>query len=209
MELGVPLIPDRAAVRSITPEHPADAPGGRRLLTGGGALVMIVLVAAGLSDVAPIAGAVGVALLVPAAVIDVEQRRLPDAWVAAAAVALIATLALDSVVGAAKEADVLAQVALGALAMAAPVLALHLASPAAMGFGDVKATLVLGGAIGTVDPRLGVVALCLAAASGAVAGLTMRRRSIAFGPHLVLASSVVLVAHEPIATAIFAGGAPS
>lgn len=208
MELGVPLIPDRAAVRSITPRQ-QDAPGRRRVLVGGAALVAIVLVAAGVTGIAPIAGAVGIALLVPAAVIDVEQGRLPDAWVVGATVALLALLALDSVIGAANDAGVLGQVALGALVMGAPVLALHLVSPAAMGFGDVKTAAVLGGAIGTVDPRLGVVALCLAAAGGAVAGLATRRRSVAFGPHLVLASSVVLVAHEAIATAIFAGGPPS
>jgi leader peptidase (prepilin peptidase)/N-methyltransferase len=78
--------------------------------------------------------------------------------------------------------------------MALPVLALHLLSPASMGFGDVKAAVVLGAAVGTVDARLAAVALCLAAAGGA-----------AFG----LASLVVLLANNAIVAAIFTGDGPS
>jgi leader peptidase (prepilin peptidase)/N-methyltransferase len=93
--------------------------------------------------------------------------------------------------------------------MALPVLALHLLSPASMGFGDVKAAVVLGAAVGTVDARLAAVALCLAAAGGAAFGLATRRRAIPFGPFLVVASLVVLLANNAIVAAIFTGDGPS
>ena len=205
----MPLIPDRAAVRSTTPRRLIGAFDTRSWLVGGAASLVLALVVAALLGAAPIAGAVGIALLVPAAMIDVEQRRLPDAWVAAGAIALVATLVVDSVVGQPNDVDVLGSVALGAAMMGVPVLALHLVSPASMGFGDVKAALVLGAAVGTADARLAVVALCLAAGAGAAAGLAARRRTIAFGPFLVAASLVVLLAHESIVTAVFTGGGVS
>jgi leader peptidase (prepilin peptidase)/N-methyltransferase len=93
--------------------------------------------------------------------------------------------------------------------MALPVLALHLVSPASMGFGDVKAAVVLGAAVGTVDARLAYVALCLAAAGGVAVGLATRRRTIPFGPFLVVASLLVLLAHDTIVATIFAVGGPS
>jgi leader peptidase (prepilin peptidase)/N-methyltransferase len=177
----------------------------RPLLFVGAALAVITLaVAASLGTVA-VAGAIGIAMLVPAAVVDIEERRLPDAWVGAGAVAVIVTLAVDSVVGQPNDTELLSGVALGALAMGLPVLALHLVSPASMGFGDVKAAVVLGAAVGTADARLAAVALCLAAAGGAAVGLATRRRTIPFGPFLVVAAALVLLAHGPIVATIFAG----
>ena len=208
--MGVPLIPDRAAARSTTTGWSTDAGGTlRRLLLGGAALAVIALVVAAAVGAVPVAGAIGIAMLVPAAVIDIEERRLPDAWVGAGAVGVIVTLVVDSVVGQPNDTELLAGVALGALAMALPVLALHLVSPASMGFGDVKAAVVLGAAVGTADARLAAVALCLAAAGGAAVGLATRRRTIPFGPFLVVASLLVLLAHDPIVATIFTGGGPS
>jgi leader peptidase (prepilin peptidase)/N-methyltransferase len=207
--LGIPLIPDRAATRSTTTHWPTGAHcAGRRLLLGGATLAVIVLVVAAAVGAVPVAGAIGVAMLVPAAVFDVEERRLPDAWVGAGAVAVIVTLVVDSVVGQPNDTDLLAGVALGALAMTLPVLALHLVSPASMGFGDVKAAVVLGAAVGTADARLAAVALCLAAAGGAAVGLATRRRTIPFGPFLVVAALLVLLTHDEIVTTIFTGGGP-
>lgn len=204
--LGVPLIPDRADVRSTTTRWPTSAHGpARPLLLGGAALSVVVLAVAAAVGTVPVAGAIGVAMLVPAAMIDIEERRLPDTWVGAGAVALIMTLVVDSVVGQPNEPGLLGGVALGAIAMALPVLALHLVSPASMGFGDVKAAAVLGAALGTVDERLAAVALCLAAAGGTVVGLARRQRTIPFGPFLVGASLLVLSAHDPITDTIFAG----
>lgn len=208
--LGVPLIPDRAGVRSTTTRWPTDAGRTRRwLLLGGAALAVIALIVAVAVGAVPVAGAIGIATLVPAAVVDVEERRLPDAWVAAGAVAVIVTLVIDSVVGQPNDTDVLSGVTLGALAMALPMLALHLVSPASMGFGDVKAAAVLGAAVGTADARLAAVALCLAAAGGAAVGLATRRRTIPFGPFLVLASLLVLLVDDQIVDTIFARGGTS
>jgi leader peptidase (prepilin peptidase)/N-methyltransferase len=198
--LGVPLIPDRAATRSTTTPWP--------LLTGA-ALAVIVLVVAAAVGAVPVAGAIGLAMLVPAAVVDIEEGRLPDALVGAGAAAVIVALVVDSVVGQPNDTELLAGVALGALTMALPVLALHLVSPASMGFGDVKAAVVLGAAVGTADARLAAVALCLAAAGGAAIGLATRRRTIPFGPFLVVAAMFVLLAHDAIVATIFAGEGPT
>ncbi len=208
--LGVPLIPDRASVRSTTAHAPIGAVDVvSPLLVGVAALAVIALAAAAVAGAVPLAGAFGVAVLVPAAVFDVRERRLPDAWVAAGAIALIATLVIDSLVGQPNDPGLLADVAVGALAMAVPLLILHLVSPASMGFGDVKAAVVLGAAIGTIDARLAPVALCLAAAGGAAVGLATRRRTIPFGPFLVGASVLVMLANGAIVDAIFAKGAPT
>ena len=177
----------------------------RPLLFAGAAIAVIILAVAAAAGTVAAAGAIGIALLVPAAVVDIEERRLPDAWLGAGATAMIVTLVVDSVVGQPNDTGMPADVALGALAMALPVLALHLVSPASMGFGDVKAAAVLGAAVGTADARLAAVALCLAAAGGAAVGLVTRRRTIPFGPFLVIASLLVLVVHDPIVDTIFSG----
>ena len=214
MRVGVPLIPDRAVVRSTTAGRSDMSIGAfatrRRFETGVAASAAIVLAVAAAVGAVPVAGAVGIALLLPAAVIDVEQRRLPDTWVIAAIVGLATTLAVGSAIGAANGSEAGAvDVAGGAIAMAVPVLILHLVSPASMGFGDVKAAIVLGAAVGTIDWRLGAIALCLAAALGATVGLVTRRRTIPFGPFLVAGAWVVLLAHDPIAETLFTAGGPS
>ena len=212
--VGVPLIPDRPASRA----HSARWPGGRtdafetrRLgVIAIAALSVGALVVAAALGAIPLAGAAAVALLVPAAIVDVEERRLPDVWVIAALGALPVALALDLAFGASTHTDpTLGGILGGAAAMALPVLALHLVSPASMGFGDVKVAAVLGAAVGTVDWRLGALALCVAAASGAVAGLLARQRTIAFGPFLVFGAWLSLLAHESVADVIFSGGVAS
>ena len=198
----------RSGSRPIDHDTLADRPRAARsrpLLFGSAALAVIALAVAASLGTVPVAGSIGIAMLVPAAVVDIEERRLPDAWVGAGAVAVIVTLAVDSVVGQPNDTELLAGVALGALAMTLPVLALHLVSPASMGFGDVKAAVVLGAAVGTADARLAAVALCLAAAGGAAVGLATRRRTIPFGPFLVVAAALVLLAQDPIVATIFAG----
>jgi leader peptidase (prepilin peptidase) / N-methyltransferase len=206
--LGVPLIPGRVGARSFETHRVDAGPAApaRRLVTTAGALAVSVLVGATILGVAPFPAALTIALLVPAAVIDVEERRLPDVWVATALITLVVALTGASASG--RDVEVIGPIA-GALAMMLPLLALHLVSPAAMGFGDVKAAAVLGAALGSVDWRLAAVALCVAALLGSVTGLAGRRRSIAFGPHLVAASIVVLVVHEPILEWVFESGSIS
>ena len=212
--MGVPLIPDRARSR-LQPTRwsrgRADDFDPQRLgvLAIAASAVAALVVAATIGAV-PLAGAVAVALLVPAAVVDADERRLPDVWVVAALGALIVSLTADLAFGGSTLTDpALGGIVGGAAAMASPVLALHLVSPASMGFGDVKAAAVLGAGVGTVDWRLGAVALCVAALSGAAVGVLARRRTIAFGPFLVFGAGLALLAHEPLAAVFFSGGVAS
>lgn len=152
-----------------------------------------VLALASVIDAIDATAALTVMTLLPAAVVDIREQRLPDLWVAAAlGVFLVATL-VASIAGGSPMAH---DAGLGAVAMAGPILALHLASPSSMGFGDVKAAAVLGLAVGSVDWRLAIVALTLAAGSAAATGVVARARSIAFGPFLVLGASVALLTAE-------------
>lgn len=210
-ELGVSLVPGRDVCRL----HRGRWSGGRGgapivrrpLLVGAAMVSNAALVAAVVVGTAPIAAAAAVALMVPAAVVDVEQRRLPDAWAGGALLVLIAALGVGAVIGSQIDtARTIVESVGGALAMSLPVLVLHLASPSAMGFGDVKAALVLGAAVGTIDWRLGAVALCLAALSGAMFGLLRRRHTIPFGPFLVFGAWAAVLANDSIVTGLFAGG---
>jgi leader peptidase (prepilin peptidase) / N-methyltransferase len=210
--MGIPLIPDRALSRShpdrwssahseaFEPHHP--------VLVGTAVLSVVTLIVAAVVGAVPFPAAAAVALLVPAALVDIQQRRLPDGWIAAALGVLVTTLAVGSAVG--RPVDIgstMTGVLGGAVAMALPVLVLHLVSPESMGFGDVKAAVVLGAAAGTIDWRLGAIALCVAALTGAAAGLGTRRHTIPFGPFLVFGAWFTLLAHQQILDTVFTGGA--
>ena len=127
----------------------------------------------------------------PAAIVDIRERRLPDRWVAFAAGVLAATTWAAWVFG--QFVD-LSTMFLGAAVMAGPILVLHLVSPASMGFGDVKAAVVLGAAIGSVDWKLAVAGLTLAVGLAATIGIVARMRTIPFGPFLVLGSAIAVAA---------------
>ena len=129
--------------------------------------------------------------MAPAAVVDIRERRLPDRWVAFAAGVLAATAWMAWVFG--QSVD-LSGMLLGAAVMAGPILLLHLVSPASMGFGDVKAAVVLGAAVGSVDWKLAVAGLTLAAGLAATIGIVGRMRTIPFGPFLVIGSALALAA---------------
>jgi leader peptidase (prepilin peptidase) / N-methyltransferase len=209
--LGVPLIPDRAPSRSRPARWSVGRPDAlaarRQVIIGVAALAVLALAVASASGTIPFPGAAAVAVLVPAAVVDIEQRRLPDTWVAAALGILAVTLAASLAFGESNDAAATVGGVAGASAtMALPVLALHLVSPASMGFGDVKAAAVLGAAVGTIDWRLGAVALCVASLSGAAVGFVTRRRTIAFGPFLVFGAWFALLTHGWIIGAVLAGG---
>jgi len=126
-------------------------------------------------------------VLVAAALVDAVEHRLPNALVALAALPAVAAMAVGW------EPSVARSVGTGALLMAVPLLVTHLAAPAGMGFGDVKAGVVLGGALGLVDGQLALFALVLGLAAGALWGLTRRARSIPLGPALVLGAVAALV----------------
>jgi prepilin signal peptidase PulO-like enzyme (type II secretory pathway) len=71
-----------------------------------------------------------------------------------------------------------------------------------MGFGDVKAGLVLGAALGLVDAQLGLFALVLGLGTGALWGLTRRARSIPLGPALVAGALTALAVGRLLGTEV-------
>lgn len=188
--------PDRAGVRSWWSTAHLDARFAARLdapLSVG--IVTIGIIAVGLAAAVAVAGgsvtgALAVGAMVPAALVDARERRLPDALVGSSAVVLAVATVTSWAVG---QPVPFTSMLLGALVLGAPILALHLASPASMGFGDVKAGLVLGAAVGTADWRACLVALFVASGVGGVSGIVRRQPTIAFGVFLVVGSAIALV----------------
>jgi leader peptidase (prepilin peptidase)/N-methyltransferase len=146
----------------------------------------------GFVSAVPFTAALMVAAAVPAAVVDLHVRRLPDPLVAVAALVGLVTLVVEAVAGV---PAALGAIALGAVAMGGPILALHLASPRSMGFGDVKLAIVLGAALGTLHWQLALSGLALAAGLTALVALLGRRTTIAFGPGLLVGALLALLAH--------------
>lgn len=186
-EAGLGASLHRAGVRSagLRRHERHDAPS--ILLIGAALAVAVGLAAAAAAGGGSVPAALAIAALVPAAVVDVRERRLPDRLVAGGGVVLLAATIVTG-------SFEVTSMAAGAVVFAGPILLLHLVSPAAMGFGDVKLAVVLGAAIGLEDWRLTLAVLCLASALGAGVGWVRRSGTVAFGTHLVLASAVVLLA---------------
>jgi len=130
--------------------------------------------------------------LVAAGRVDLRSRRLPNRLLAAAVIpaGLMVVAAHGWTVTAVLSA------LLGVVVFAGPLLALHLINPSGMGFGDVKLAMVLGLLASGTDWRLGIAALLLASLSSALWCLVRSRPSIAFGPPLIGALVLVLVAHR-------------
>lgn len=61
-----------------------------------------------------------------------------------------------------------------------------------MGFGDVKAGIVLGAAVGLIDVQVALLALVLRLAAAATWGLARRAGSIALGPGLLAGALAAL-----------------
>ncbi len=157
-------------------------------------IVSALCVAAMVRGEAPIASALGIVGMTPAAIVDACSGRLPNAAISVAA-ALFVAAAVGGAVVVPGGYD-LPSTAVGALtgagAMAGPLLALHVVSPASLGFGDVKASLVLGAAVGVADWRLALVALALAAGGAVLDGVVRRRRTVCLGPWLVIAAALAI-----------------
>ena len=133
-----------------------------------------------------------VAIAACAGAIDARVRRIPDGWVVGT---LAPTAVMLAIAASDRElAQAAAAVAAGAVVFALPMLFVHLWSPAALGFGDVKLAAALGAAIGLVEPRLGLIALCVASGLTAAVGVAGRRRSLPLAPGLVVGAAVALVA---------------
>ncbi|HEY8093210.1 MAG TPA: A24 family peptidase [Acidimicrobiales bacterium] len=139
---------------------------------------------------------VAAAFLVPLVLVDIRERRLPDGLTLGGTVTLVTLLAVRG--AATGNLAPVGGAVLGALAMAGLLLALHLASPSGMGFGDVKLGLLLGVIVGSRSVGLVPVALLAAGILGAVAGVVLmvrhRRRDVTlpFGPYLVIGAAAAL-----------------
>jgi leader peptidase (prepilin peptidase)/N-methyltransferase len=124
------------------------------------------------------------------AVIDVEQRRLPNAIVVPAAVAMLAAQLVVS-------PERWVEWIVASLAAFAGMLALALLKPGGLGMGDVKLSLLLGAALGW-DVLL---ALVLGTAAGAVYALVLlarhgaagRRMTFAYGPFLAAGAAIAFL----------------
>jgi leader peptidase (prepilin peptidase) / N-methyltransferase len=135
-----------------------------------------------------------------AAGVDLRCGRLPDSVTLTAGVVGVVTTCLAA---AQHGWPAAAAAASGCAAMTLPVLGVHLASPGAMGFGDVKLAVVLGIAVGLLEWRWSVFALACASGSTLMAAAMSRRRSVPFGPGLVTGAAVAVL----LASFAFATGA--
>jgi leader peptidase (prepilin peptidase)/N-methyltransferase len=134
-------------------------------------------------------GVVGVgALLGVAASVDLDEERIPNRLLVAAAGVVAAVTAMSG-------GAVLADVVLGAALAFVPIAVVLLTR--GIGMGDLKMAGVLGAAGGLVHPLVGLATVFLMAVSTAVVGLTTRWKRLALGPWLwgsfLLASSVAAI----------------
>jgi leader peptidase (prepilin peptidase) / N-methyltransferase len=114
---------------------------------------------------------------------DITQRRLPNSLTVPGAAAILLGCGV-----AGRGAPALA----GAAALAGVYLLVHLLSPAAMGAGDVKLAIGVGGLTGCLGVDVWFLAALIAPLLTALAGLVARcrgRRSVAHGPSMCLASA--------------------
>lgn len=155
-----------------------------------GILVVLCLARFGLGAEAVLAAFFAVVLVV-LAVIDLEERRIPDRIVLPATAAmLVAQLVLFP--------DRVLTSVVAALAVAGFLLAANLISRGGIGMGDVKLGLLLGAGLGSDV----VSAVLLGSIAGGVVGLVIlirggaeaRKRAIAYGPFLALGGIVALFA---------------
>ncbi len=138
--------------------------------------------------------AIVTALMLVQAPLDLATRRLYRSvtLVASAATLLVVVVAAGDDISS-------ALVALGAaVAVAAVYVVLHKVSPSSLGWGDVLLVVPLALAVGYVALDRVAVWQLLASVTGALHALVARRlrgtRSIPFGPHLLMAAWLVLLA---------------
>jgi leader peptidase (prepilin peptidase)/N-methyltransferase len=174
-------------VRAIRAAWRAVGPFGQ-VVTGAGLAATVALTAAWApSSSAALATGASIAILTIAALVDAVAHRLPNALVVTAAAPVVAALALPW------SADLVRSSAAGAALLGGPLLVTHLIAPRGMGFGDVKAAVVLGAALGLLAAPLGLLALVLGLLAAALFALLRRLRTVALGPALVAGALLALV----------------
>ena len=138
--------------------------------------------------------ALAVTAIIPAgaaACADWRTHRVPTALVSATLLPVVFAVAV-AVLSDGGPGDRLVAVTLGACVMALPLLLIHLLSPTAMGFGDVRLAAVLGGAVGLIAPALVLAALAVAAALTLVLSICTQRAAVPFAPGLVAGACAAL-----------------
>ena len=179
----------RACAEPISSRYP--------LVEAGTALLWAAVAVVHADDVTRLVlGLVLVTLLVPAALIDLDHRIIPNRLTGPAAIlAVVLGLALDP---SGEHGRLLA----GALAGGAFLLA-ALARPGGMGMGDVKLAGVLGLFLGAAVAPAILVALVAGVGVGAVVIARVgtsagRKTAVPFGPFLALGGLVGVLAGDPI-----------
>jgi len=122
-----------------------------------------------------------------AASVDWHSHRVPDSLVTWAMAPVVLAVVVDD-----EPIRRLFSVAVGTGVMALPLLLIHLVSPGAMGFGDVKLAAVLGAALGLLAPVLAIPALAIAAGLTLVVAACTRRVAVPFVPGLVVGVGAAL-----------------
>lgn len=125
---------------------------------------------------------IGAVLLVWAVVLttfDIRERRLPNALTLPGAAITLATAAAY---GRGAEA------VQGAIALAGIYLLIHLLAPHAMGAGDVKLAIGLGGLTGALGSAVWTLAALGAPLLTSIAGTVRRTKSLPHGPSMFAAS---------------------
>jgi leader peptidase (prepilin peptidase)/N-methyltransferase len=135
------------------------------------------------------------------AMIDIDVKRLPDKIVLPS-YAVVAVLLVVAAMGG-NDWWPLARAALGAAALFAFYLAIVLAYPAGMGFGDVKLAGVLGALMGYLSWSALIVATFGAFLLGAVVGIALivtnrgsRKTAIPFGPFMIAFALITVFAGD-------------
>lgn len=129
-----------------------------------------------------VATAISMSWSTGSAAFDMMRGQLPDVFIALALLPVVMAAALLPMQG---RSTALPDIGYGAASWALPLVVVHLVSPGALGFGDVKASAVLGAALGlTLSAFAVAVSLVVALASASSVGLTTGRRTIALGPYL-------------------------
>jgi leader peptidase (prepilin peptidase)/N-methyltransferase len=201
-----------AAASAIQPEPRIPAPArttrARHLLVAAATGALFAAVAARLAALDELAAlpaylffaAIGVALTV----LDIDLRRLPNVIVLPAYPALAGLLAIAAYVQ--DDPAALSRAGIGAAALFALYLALALAHPGGMGFGDVKLAGVVGGVLGYLSYPALLVGAFAAFVTGGIAGLVVMsarrgtcKSAVPFGPFMIAGALLALFAGAHIA----------
>jgi leader peptidase (prepilin peptidase) / N-methyltransferase len=166
------------------------------LIEAGTAALCVAVVLAKGTTAGIVLGLAMVLLLMPAAAIDIEHRRIPNAITLPGCMLAIALgFALDAP---GEPARLLAGLGVGAA-----FLIVALASPKGMGMGDVKLATMVGLFLGAAVIPAILIALLAGVALGGVVmarvGLSAgRKTAVPFGPFLAFGALIALFAGHPI-----------